>query len=148
MLSAAALCWWLSTLWSSKSRSQIHYCLSAMSTLWHDSSVKPRLSKEGTTFIYLSLFNLPLWIEGSTVPVCNACISFNEFTSSHNLSSWDFTSSCCAAASPQRGERKKKNTQIRCTWVENTLNIGTVLDVHRYLQTEEVKRPSWCGMDG
>lgn len=40
------------------------------------------------------------------VPVCNACISFSEFTSCHNLSIWDFTSSSSPAASQWRDKKK------------------------------------------
>lgn len=89
------------------------------------------------TFLYLVR---PEW-----VPVCNACISFSEFTSCHNLSSWDFTLSSSAAASQQRGKKKK---QVKLLFLLQTHYLWSVCDVHSYLQPDEVKRPSWCEMDG
>lgn len=53
----------------------------------------------------------------SAVPVCNACISFSEFTSCHSLSSWDLTSSPSAAA-PRQEKQEKKETGQRNTGAE------------------------------
>lgn len=79
----------------------------------------------------------------SSVPVCNACISFRELTSCHSLSIWEFTLSPSAAAPPKRSI----HSHVWWTEVRESLARPTVVVTSRLMRRECLPGSGWTSRD-